>query len=96
MGVAPVWVRGLKPYYMASDWWICEVAPVWVRGLKQLVTVDVELATGRTRMGAWIETHTTWHLTGGFGRTRMGAWIETYDVIWHEWEEKSHPYGCVD
>ena len=32
------------------------VAPVWVRGLKQLSWKEQKQKSGRTRMGAWIET----------------------------------------
>ena len=32
------------------------VAPLWVRGLKQTELKEAENATGRTLVGAWIET----------------------------------------
>ena len=58
MVVAPVWVRGLK-LALILDAGHSQVAPVWVRGLKRLQETRNKHKTGRTRMGAWIETSTS-------------------------------------
>ena len=75
-----MWVRGLKPPYIAPTPEGIVSHPVWVRGLKLLSHFNpLCLSDVAPRVGAWIETKEA-ILLGKVGDVapRVGAWIETF------------------